>query len=72
MILTRMVGMLGPIDLDMLVNGQETFKYFTKEYDLYYLNEVSVLSTKSNQYCTKTYNEPKIYCVFRKLIKSNI
>ncbi|XP_044509824.1 probable serine/threonine-protein kinase dyrk1 isoform X2 [Mangifera indica] len=36
MILARMIGMLGPIDLDMLVNGQETYKYFTKEYDLFF------------------------------------
>ncbi|XWS07630.1 hypothetical protein CRYUN_Cryun41cG0005800 [Craigia yunnanensis] len=39
MILSRMVGMLGPIDLEMLENGQETYKYFTKEYDLYHINE---------------------------------
>ncbi|KAG8651457.1 hypothetical protein MANES_07G130000v8 [Manihot esculenta] len=39
MILARMIGMLGPIDLEMLVRGQETHKYFTKEYDLYYVNE---------------------------------
>ncbi|KAJ9175894.1 hypothetical protein P3X46_014400 [Hevea brasiliensis] len=39
MILARMIGMLGPIDLEMLVRGQETHKYFTKEYDLYYTNE---------------------------------
>ncbi|KAK6156135.1 hypothetical protein DH2020_010383 [Rehmannia glutinosa] len=39
MILARMIGMLGPIDMDMLHKGQETHKYFTKEYDLYYINE---------------------------------
>ncbi|KAF2319117.1 hypothetical protein GH714_013434 [Hevea brasiliensis] len=39
MILALMIGMLGPIDLEMLVRGQETHKYFTKEYDLYYVNE---------------------------------
>ncbi|KAF7816486.1 dual specificity tyrosine-phosphorylation-regulated kinase 4-like isoform X1 [Senna tora] len=38
-ILARMIGMLGPIDLEMLVKGQETHKYFTKEYDIYYVNE---------------------------------
>lgn len=43
MILARMIGMLGPIDLDMLVNGQETYKYFTKEYDLFFVNEVFFL-----------------------------
>ncbi|XP_059457920.1 uncharacterized protein LOC132187584 [Corylus avellana] len=39
MILARMTGILGPIDLDMLEQGQETHKYFTKEYDLYHINE---------------------------------
>ncbi|KAL1348278.1 hypothetical protein HN51_024252 [Arachis hypogaea] len=39
MILARMIGMLGPIDLEMLVKGQDTHKYFTKEYDIYYVNE---------------------------------
>ncbi|KAF8394914.1 hypothetical protein HHK36_018853 [Tetracentron sinense] len=39
MLLARMVGMLGPIDMEMLVTGQETHKYFTKEYDLYHINE---------------------------------
>ncbi|XP_022764996.1 dual specificity tyrosine-phosphorylation-regulated kinase 4-like isoform X2 [Durio zibethinus] len=38
-ILAQMVGTLGPIDLEMLENGQETHKYFTKEYDLYHINE---------------------------------
>lgn len=36
-----MIGMLGPIDLRMLLRGQETAKYFTKEYDLYYVDEVT-------------------------------
>ncbi|KAJ1426362.1 Serine/threonine-protein kinase, active site [Sesbania bispinosa] len=39
MILARIIGMFGPIDLEMLVKGQETHKYFTKEYDIYYVNE---------------------------------
>ncbi|XP_042491529.1 dual specificity protein kinase CLK1 [Macadamia integrifolia] len=38
-ILARMIGMLGPIDMEMLVSGQETDKYFTKEYDLFHVNE---------------------------------
>ncbi|XP_050385641.1 DYRK-family kinase pom1 [Argentina anserina] len=38
-ILSRIIGMLGPIDLDMLVKGQETDKYFTNELDLYHINE---------------------------------
>ncbi|XP_038885603.1 serine/threonine-protein kinase SRPK isoform X2 [Benincasa hispida] len=39
MILARMIGLFGPIDLEMLLKGQETHKYFTKEYDLFYMNE---------------------------------
>lgn len=39
MILARVIELLGPIDLEMLVNGQETHKYFTEEYDLYHMNE---------------------------------
>lgn len=39
MILARMIGMLGSIDMEMLVKGQETHKYFTKEYDIYFVNE---------------------------------
>ncbi|KAA8539573.1 hypothetical protein F0562_026265 [Nyssa sinensis] len=39
MLLARMIGMLGPIDVDMLVRGQETSKYFTEEYDIYHVNE---------------------------------
>ncbi|KAK4403394.1 Serine/threonine-protein kinase ppk15 [Sesamum angolense] len=34
-------GMLGPIDMNMLKKGQETHKYFTKEYDLYYVDEIA-------------------------------
>ncbi|XP_022859090.1 probable serine/threonine-protein kinase clkA [Olea europaea var. sylvestris] len=39
MLLARMIGTLGPIDMDILQRGQETHKYFTKEYDLYHINE---------------------------------
>ncbi|KAI8030548.1 putative serine/threonine-protein kinase dyrk2 [Camellia lanceoleosa] len=39
MLLARMIGMLGPIDMEMLVKGQETDKHFTEEYDLYLINE---------------------------------
>lgn len=46
-ILARIVGMLGPIDLDMLVKGQETDKYFTNELDLYHINEVHILKSLS-------------------------
>ncbi|XP_010554665.1 PREDICTED: dual specificity tyrosine-phosphorylation-regulated kinase 2-like isoform X2 [Tarenaya hassleriana] len=40
-ILARMVGILGPIDVEMLEKGQDTYKYFTREYDLYHVNEES-------------------------------
>ncbi|XP_051121584.1 uncharacterized protein LOC127244993 isoform X2 [Andrographis paniculata] len=39
MILARIIGILGPIDRDMLLHGQETDKYFTEEYDLYHITE---------------------------------
>ncbi|XP_076940568.1 uncharacterized protein LOC143609805 [Bidens hawaiensis] len=38
-LLARVIGMLGPIDFDMLARGQETSKYFTDEFDLYRINE---------------------------------
>ncbi|KAL3630587.1 hypothetical protein CASFOL_023571 [Castilleja foliolosa] len=39
-LLAMIIGMLGSIDIDMLHDGQETHKYFTKDYDhLYYINE---------------------------------
>ncbi|KAI3705031.1 hypothetical protein L1987_75261 [Smallanthus sonchifolius] len=38
-LLARVIGMLGPIDTDMLERGQETHKYFTDEFDLYHINE---------------------------------
>ncbi|KMT18197.1 hypothetical protein BVRB_2g023690 [Beta vulgaris subsp. vulgaris] len=41
MLLARMISLLGPIDLEMLLRGQETHKYFTKEYDLFHINEDS-------------------------------
>ncbi|GFQ01310.1 serine/threonine-protein kinase ppk5 [Phtheirospermum japonicum] len=39
MLLARMIGVIGPIDIEMLRKGQKTHKYFMKEYDLYYINE---------------------------------
>ncbi|PWA97962.1 mitogen-activated protein (MAP) kinase, ERK3/4 [Artemisia annua] len=38
-LLARVVGMLGPIDIEMLENGQETDKYFTEDFNLYYIDE---------------------------------
>ncbi|XP_062179882.1 uncharacterized protein LOC133884471 isoform X2 [Phragmites australis] len=38
-ILARMIGTIGPIDMEMLAVGQETQKYFTNDYDLFHKNE---------------------------------
>ncbi|CAN6359796.1 unnamed protein product [Urochloa humidicola] len=38
-ILARMIGTIGPIDMEMFALGQETQKYFTDEYDLFHKNE---------------------------------
>jgi len=42
-ILARMIGTIGPIDMEMLELGQETHKYFTDDYDLFTKNEVTFL-----------------------------
>ncbi|KAJ0771960.1 putative dual-specificity kinase CMGC-DYRK-PRP4 family [Helianthus annuus] len=47
-LLARVIGMLGPIDYDMLERGQETSKYFTDEFDLYRINE----ETNETEYIT--------------------
>ncbi|XP_057476831.1 uncharacterized protein LOC130764545 [Actinidia eriantha] len=39
MLLARVIGILGPIDMEMLEKGEETHKYFTEDYDLYFINE---------------------------------
>ncbi|KAJ0983908.1 hypothetical protein J5N97_002264 [Dioscorea zingiberensis] len=39
MMLARMIGILGPIDMEMLTMGLDTDRYFTDDYDLYYRNE---------------------------------
>jgi hypothetical protein len=41
-ILARMIGIIGPIDMEMLASGQETQKYFTDDYDLFHTNEVII------------------------------
>ncbi|KAL4576143.1 hypothetical protein LXL04_012232 [Taraxacum kok-saghyz] len=38
-LLAKVIGIIGPIDSDMLMRGQETSKYFTNEFDLYRINE---------------------------------
>lgn len=50
MLLARVIGMLGPVDVDMLERGQETQKYFTKDYDLYHINEVCLLVHHFNSF----------------------
>ncbi|KAG2601695.1 hypothetical protein PVAP13_5KG605800 [Panicum virgatum] len=39
MMLAQMIGIVGPIDMEMLELGQETQKYFTDDYDLFTKNE---------------------------------
>jgi len=39
MMLAQMIGIVGPIDMEMLELGQETHKYFTDDYDLFTKNE---------------------------------
>ncbi|GMH27158.1 hypothetical protein Nepgr_029001 [Nepenthes gracilis] len=39
LLLARMIGLFGPIDLEMLLRGNETYKYFTREYDLFHIHE---------------------------------
>ncbi|KAI4382771.1 hypothetical protein MLD38_008689 [Melastoma candidum] len=39
MILARIIGLIGPIEQEMLDGGQETSKYFTEEYHLFHVNE---------------------------------
>jgi hypothetical protein len=40
MMLAQMIGIIGPVDMEMLELGQETQKYFTDDYDLFTKNEV--------------------------------
>ncbi|KAK1360323.1 Serine/threonine-protein kinase ppk5 [Heracleum sosnowskyi] len=39
MLLGRMIRILGPIDMEILASGQDTYKYFTKENDMHHINE---------------------------------
>lgn len=41
--LAQMIGIISPIDMEMLELGQETQKYFTDDYDLFTKNEVKNL-----------------------------
>lgn len=61
MLLARLIGMLGPIDTDMLERGQETYKYFTKDYDLYYINEVCLLAHPFNSFETLSFTNSAIF-----------
>jgi hypothetical protein len=38
--LARVVGILGPIDLELLAKGRDTHKFFTKNHMLYERNQV--------------------------------
>ena len=39
-LLARVVGILGPIDPEVLAKGRDTYKYFTKNHMLYERNQV--------------------------------
>jgi hypothetical protein len=39
-LLARVVGILGPIDLELLAKGRDTHKFFTKNHMLYERNQV--------------------------------
>ena len=39
-LLARVVGIIGPIDPDMILKGREAHKYFTKNFMLYDRNQV--------------------------------
>lgn len=44
-LLARVIGIIGPIDQDLLVKGRDTYKYFTKNHMLYERNQVNSLSS---------------------------
>ncbi|RRT68595.1 hypothetical protein B296_00006650 [Ensete ventricosum] len=41
-LLARIMGIIGPIDQEMLAKGRDTYKYFTKNHMLYERNQVCV------------------------------
>ena len=48
-LLARVVGILGPIDPELLAKGRDTHKFFTKNHTLYERNQVRVeLNTKNS------------------------
>jgi hypothetical protein len=42
-LLARVIGIIGPIDQNMLAKGRDTYKYFTKNHMLYERNQVNIL-----------------------------
>jgi hypothetical protein len=56
MMLAQMIGIIGPIDMEMLELGQETQKYFTDDYDLFTKNEVRLFSFHT---CSPAYGKAK-------------
>ncbi|XWS60802.1 hypothetical protein CRYUN_Cryun07bG0068600 [Craigia yunnanensis] len=43
-LLSRVIGIIGPIEQDMLAKGRDTCKYFTKNHMLYERNQVNIFS----------------------------
>lgn len=50
-LLARVIGIIGPIDQDMLAKGRDTYKYFTKNHMLYERNQVNFRFLSSSQFC---------------------
>lgn len=75
-LLARMIGLIGPIDLEMLLRGQETHKYFTKEYDLYYITEETnqmeyIIPEKSSLEHQLPVSDPEFMDFLRYLLQIN-
>lgn len=44
-LLARVIGIIGPIEQDMLAKGRDTYKYFSKNHMLYERNQVKVTAS---------------------------
>ncbi|MFS7921155.1 putative DNA-directed RNA polymerase [Helianthus anomalus] len=70
-LLARVIGLLGPIDYDMLERGHETSKYFTVEFDLYRINEAFVIRDLSFSWsCSRNWKDIQFALLSRKPLPS--
>lgn len=44
-LLARVIGIIGPIEQDMLAKGRDTYKYFSKNHMLYERNQVKITAS---------------------------